>query len=107
MNQASLVCCTRIALLGGTMSISIDLIFPNGRELIVGLVFSPNIHLITSVILIVLLKAYMIQTYLSISSEIFCSKGILQSELNTLTNLVSFDAEFMGHTFSFPYNLGV
>ena len=82
--------------------VSIDLIFANGCELIVGFDFSSNILLITSLILHVLLNPYMIQTYLSISSKIYSSKGIIPSELNTLTNLVSFNAKFMGRTFPFP-----
>ena len=89
MNQTRLVCCSRITLRGRNIVRSMDLIFPNGRELIVGFDFSSNILLITSLILHVLLNPYMIQTYLSTSSKICCSKGILTRELNTLTNVVS------------------
>ena len=80
----------------------INLIFSNGRKLIVGFNFSSNILLITLLILHVLLNPYMIQMYLSISSKICCSKGTLPNELNTLTNLVSFNDKFMGRTFPFP-----
>ena len=83
--------CSRITLHGENMVGSTDLIFSNGRELIVVFDFSSNILLITSLILHVLLNPYMIHTYLSISSKICCSKGILPSELNTLTNWVSFN----------------
>ena len=90
------VYCSRITLHGGNMVGSTDLILPNGRQLIVVFDFSSNIFSITSLILHVLLNPYMIHTYLSICSYIYCPKGILPSELNTLTNLVSFHAKFMG-----------
>ena len=103
MNQACLICCSRGTLNSRNMVGAIDLIFSNGCGPIVGFNFSSNILLITSLILHVLLNPYVIQTYHSISSKFSWVKGILPNELDTLKNLVSFNAKFMGYIFKDEY----